>query len=68
MASEEERLGEKRFEELEPHELERIRQMMSELELAAPRRLSGAGAARAAESSSTCAARFATASGPAATR
>ncbi len=40
MASEEERLGSKRFEELEPHELERIRQMMSELELAAPRRLS----------------------------
>jgi uncharacterized protein len=40
MSSEEERLGEKRFEELEPHELERIRQMMSELELAAPRRLS----------------------------
>ena len=40
MASEEERLGEKRFEELEPDELERIRRMMSELELAAPRRLS----------------------------
>ena len=40
MASEEERLGEKRFEELEPEELDRIRRMMSELELAAPRRLS----------------------------
>ena len=40
MASEEERLGKKRFEELEPDELERIRRMMSELELAAPRRLS----------------------------
>jgi uncharacterized protein with von Willebrand factor type A (vWA) domain len=40
MASEEERLGSKRFEELESHELERIRRMMSELELAAPRRLS----------------------------
>ena len=33
-------MGEKRFEELEPDELERIRRMMSELELAAPRRLS----------------------------
>ena len=40
MASEEERLGKKRFEELEPDELDRIRRMMSELELAAPRRLS----------------------------
>ena len=61
LASEEERLGEKRFEELGPDELERIRRMMVELAIAA-------GAAPAAVSSSTCAAPFAPACAPAATR
>ena len=40
LASEEERLGETRFEDLAPDELERIRRMMAEIDLAAPRRLS----------------------------
>ena len=39
-ASEQERLRQKSFESLEPHELERIRRMMAALELAAPRRRS----------------------------
>ncbi len=38
MASEEERLGKKSFEALEPHELERLRRLMAALELAAPER------------------------------
>ena len=51
MASEEERLGEKRFEELEPDELDRIRRLMCELELAdaaAPPRRRRRAAGRAA--------------------
>ncbi len=40
MASEEERLRKKRFEALEPGELERLRAMMATIELTAPRRRS----------------------------
>ena len=40
MASEEERLGRKSFDALQPEEFERIRRMMATLELAAPRRRS----------------------------
>ena len=38
LASEEERLREKSFEALEPHELARLRRLMGQLELATPRR------------------------------
>jgi uncharacterized protein len=40
MASEEERLGKKSFEALEPHELEQIRRLMTALELSTPQRRS----------------------------
>jgi uncharacterized protein len=40
MASEEERLGEKSFEALEPHELEQLRRVMARLDLDTPQRRS----------------------------
>ena len=68
MASDEERLAEKRFDALEPHELAQLYALMTRLRLETPERRTPPPRAGAPRRASTCGARCAAACAPAVTR